>query len=408
MSITIPQWVVKKVPILGFFAMFFCWIWLSFSIGSQITNVIMLANKIFILPLFGPLKFAFSYKYQIFYDYIFYIFNGTLNGILVILGLAPLIFFVFLFLGFAQKSGYINLISAKLSGLLMRYFGVDAQIFVPLFTGFGCTVPAYIAISAMPNKKQQFFANVIVSFIPCSAKYTVFSLFCLAIFGQFYGTIALMLIYVFSIIFGFFLIKVIASFLPKQFYQNNQNISITKLQTIQIRNIVKPAYAKVVEYCKNVFKTILIFSFCFSVFNSFGFGIRHGFYINITNNLLTPTIVMSVSQFLSATLFAPLHLPWQIVFAIIAGFSAKEVSIAALGVVLAPFVLSDGGIVGVVLSTFSTKVAIEFLVFMFFYMPCISATATLKKQSKSYKQPLFIFAITTFFAYFGALLVALF
>jgi ferrous iron transport protein B len=47
---------------------------------------------------------------------------------------------------------------------------------------------------------------------------------------------------------------------------------------------------------------------------------------------------------------------------------------------------------------------VTYLVFMFFYLPCVSATASFHREAGSFKKTAFLIVFTTFLAYFFAFL----
>jgi ferrous iron transport protein B len=401
-----PQSVVIRYPVLVFFISFFSWIYLSFLAGGLFAR---LSGYVWSI---ANLKLHFIFE-QYFKNDIgrlaFQIVKSTGDGVLMIVNFVPIVFCIFFFINFATNSGFVSLISSKLNGFLVKYLKINADVFIPLITGVGCTVPAYMAVGVIKDKKQRFLANLMVSFIPCSAKNTVFVLFCINLFGSFYGSIALFVIYIFSFVFGLLIVFILSFFDKKTLKQTKFIISNTQ-NSINISSlIVKKSYSsainKVVDYLKGIASTIFMFSLLFSLLNCFGFNFTDGFYFcfNALADVQKPSLIMQISLFATKYIFSILDLPWQIVFAIISGFVAKEVSITALGVVFAGTV--NQNIASVIVNKFSIRIIIEFMCFMFFYMPCVSATITLIKQSKNAKEPLFIFIITTFFAYLSCFTV---
>jgi len=385
-----------------FFAILFTSLFLAFSFGGFCSDAILaIADKI------SPRQSGF----------VSILTASVINGIFVIFGFIPIIFFVFLFVSLLEKTGYITRVSYLLNGFMLRFFNIDGKAFIPLLTGVGCTVPAYMATRIISSKHQRFLVNTMLSFIPCSAKNTVFALFCCGLLGSFYGSFALYAIYVFGFVFGLLIIRLISLFIslkqPKlaskdyssQFYQ------IYPLQMPVASDILTLSYLKVKDYITNIATTILMFSVAFSLLNSFGFSWQSGFYIALPNSIDGSgggaSCLEAMAKFITP-LFAPINLPWQIVAAIVAGFVAKEVSLSMLAVLLSSKAQQGTDIAQVMINTFEPKIIIEFLVFMFFYAPCISAMSTLQKEGRSTRQTLFIFVLTSILAYGGAYIVSLF
>jgi ferrous iron transport protein B len=384
-----------------FFTILFTSLFLAFSLGGICSDAVLaIGDKI------SPVQKGF----------VSVVTASVINGIFAIFGFIPIIFFVFLFVSLLEKTGYITRVSYLLNGFMLRFFNIDGKAFIPLLTGVGCTVPAYMATRIIVSKHQRFLVNTMLSFIPCSAKNTVFALFCCGLLGSFYGSFALYAIYVFGFAFGLLVIKLISLFISlrgskldckdysSQFYQ------IYPLQMPVASDILTLSYLKVKDYITNIATTILMFSVAFSLLNSFGFSWQSGFYIATQNGGEAAggaSCLESIAKFITP-IFAPIDLPWQIVAAIIAGFVAKEVSLSMLAVLLSSKVQQGTDIAQVMITTFEPKIIIEFLVFMFFYAPCISAMSTLQKEGRSIRQTLFVFVLTSLLAYGGAYIVSIF
>ena len=371
-----------------FFAILFVSLFTAFTLGGFLSDKILaLAN---LITPSGSSSLAI-------------LLTSTINGMFVIFGFIPIIFFVFLFVTIFEKTGYITRVSYLLNGFMLKFCKMDGKAFIPLLTGIGCTVPAYMATRILPNKHQRFLANTMLSFIPCSAKNTVFALFCSGLLGGFYGSLALYSIYVFGFIFGLIVIKIISLFVKQDLIYASSAYQIHPMQLPHCKDILHVSYTKVREYIVNIATTILMFSIVFSLCNTLGFSFNQGFYVASAKNAM-PSILELISKFL-LPIFAPIDLPWQIIAAIIAGFIAKEVSLSMLAVLLSVNIENGDNIAMAMTNAFEPRIILQFLVFMFFYAPCISAMSTLQKEGRSFKQTGFIFVLTSFLAYGGAYLV---
>ena len=96
-----------------------------------------------------------------------------------------------------------------------------------------------------------------------------------------------------------------------------------------------------------------------------------------------------IGKFLSPA-FAPVGLGfWQIVVALIAGISAKEVVVSSCAVILGAAQGSDAFMTALAGIGFGSLNAICLMVFCLLYIPCVATLATIRKESKSWKWTIF-------------------
>lgn len=67
---------------------------------------------------------------------------------------------------------------------LFHWFGLHGKSFIPLVTGFGCSVPAYMSARTLKNDKDRLITLFIIGFMSCGAKLPVYVLFVGAFFPE--------------------------------------------------------------------------------------------------------------------------------------------------------------------------------------------------------------------------------
>ena len=111
---------------------------------------------------------------------------------------------------------------------------------------------------------------------------------------------------------------------------------------------------------------------------------------------------------LVAPLMAPIGFNWQMTVALIPGFAAREVAVAALGTVYA---VGGGGDAspGVLASTlahhWSVATGLAFLAWYVFAPQCASTLAVVKRETNSWLWPTVMFGYMLTMAYVAALIV---
>jgi len=104
-----------------------------------------------------------------------------------------------------------------------------------------------------------------------------------------------------------------------------------------------------------------------------------------------------------APVFAPLGFgTWQNAVSLMFGVAAKEVVIGTFGTV---YGVGESGLVAVLQNSFTPLSAYAFLVFVLLYVPCMATLAVMRRETNSWRWPLFVAAYTTGVAWVTAFIV---
>ena len=104
-----------------------------------------------------------------------------------------------------------------------------------------------------------------------------------------------------------------------------------------------------------------------------------------------------------APVFKPLGFgTWQSSVSLLFGFAAKEVIVGTFGTL---YGVGEEGIVPMLQQTFTPLSAYAFLVFVLLYVPCMAVLAVIKRETNSWRWPLFTAAYTTALAWVMAFIV---
>lgn len=97
--------------------------------------------------------------------------HGVVGGLGFVLSFLPLIMMMFLALGILEDSGLAPRMAVSLHPLLER-FGLTGKSVFPLIMGFGCNVPAVLAMRGL-GVRERIRAVFAAPFIPCQARLAV-------------------------------------------------------------------------------------------------------------------------------------------------------------------------------------------------------------------------------------------
>ena len=122
--------------------------------------------------------------------------DGVLDGVTV-LTFIPVMGIMFLMLSILEDSGYMAR-AAFVMDCAMRALGLDGRAFLPIIVGFGCNLPALAATRTLPDSRQRVLTGMLVPFVACSARLSVFLVLAHAFFPKYAGLVVF-LMYVASV-----------------------------------------------------------------------------------------------------------------------------------------------------------------------------------------------------------------
>ena len=308
--------------------------------------------------------------------------DGIIAGVGGIITFLPNIIILFFALAILEDSGYMSRV-AYIMDDIMSSLGLSGRAFIPLLLGFGCTVPAIMASRALENKKDRLKTMMITPFMSCSARLPIYILFSQMFFGK-YAMFAAYSMYVLGLIVAI----VVAFVLHIIDHKKNENPLLIELPEYKIpsgRTVFIYVYEKVKDFLTKAGTTIFIASIVMWILLNFSFS-------GYTTDMTTSFAAMIGKAIV--WLFAPIGLGyWQIVVAIIAGISAKEVVVSSSAVLFA--ISNINSMEGMVLMRdslaslgFTSLNAYCLMIFCLLYVPCFGTIMTIKKESGSLKYTL--------------------
>ena len=305
--------------------------------------------------------------------------DGIIGGVGMILTFLPNIFILFLALAFLEDSGYMSRVAYVMEGLMSK-LGLSGKAFIPMLLGFGCTVPAIMASRALENKRDRIKVMLVTPFMSCSARLTIYILFAEMFFGG-YAMLAAYSMYVIGIVVAIG-ISAILHLIDKKQNANYLIIELPEYKMPDLRTVGIYVWEKVKDYLVKAGTTIFIATIIIWALLYFG---PQGFAED-----MSASFGSYIGKFL-VPVFVPIGLGfWQIVVALIAGISAKEVVVSSCAVLFG--IVNASSAEGMqefatVLSSigFGRLNAFCLMVFCLLYIPCAATIATIHKESKSWK-----------------------
>ncbi|MGB5506472.1 MAG: ferrous iron transport protein B [Sulfurovum sp.] len=339
--------------------------------------------------------------------------DGMIAGVGAVVMFLPNILILFIGIALLETTGYMSRVAFLLDGFFHK-FGLHGKSFIPLVTGFGCSVPAYMAARTLKNEKDRLITLFIIGFMSCGARLPIYVLFAGAFFAEEQAGNILFVIYISGAILGLFAAKVLKMFVFKG-EDEPFVMEMPKYRMPSIKLIWHTVYGQAKSYLKKAGTFILAASiliwFAGNYPKNMALEAQYESKIAQANNdemksqlnnelslnLLEQSYLGKIGH-ASEPFFAPLGFDWRMAVALETGLAAKEVVVSTLGVLYA---LGDEvdegneGLIAQIKANIPFASAIAFIVFVMIYLPCLAASMVFAKEAGGWKYLVYLFFMTT-------------
>ena len=333
--------------------------------------------------------------------------DGVIAGAGSVLAYMPQILILFFFILMLEESGYLPR-AAFLLDKLMSKAGLSGRSFIPLLSSFACAIPGIMATRSISSERDRLATIMIAPLMTCSARLPVYALLIAAFIPNqlIYGWLSLQGL----VLFGLYMSGIVSALLVSVFLKlvrkdKTESIFIFELPTYRIpdiRNIALGLYDRATIFLKRVGGIIVALSILLWVLVTFPQPPDHA---------TMPAINYSLAGQLGHLIhpiFAPIGFTWEICIALIPAMAAREVVIAALGVIYA--MSGDENIVTQSLLSqisgpdgWGLATGLSLLVWFIFAPHCLATLATIRRETGSWKQPVimatYLFALAYIFSF---------
>ena len=333
--------------------------------------------------------------------------DGVIAGAGSVLAYMPQILILFFFILVLEESGYLPR-AAFLLDKLMSKAGLSGRSFIPLLSSFACAIPGIMATRSISSERDRLATIMIAPLMTCSARLPVYALLIAAFIPNklVYGWLSLQGL----VLFGLYMAGIVSALLVSLFLKlvrkdKTESIFIFELPTYRIpdvRNVALGLYDRATIFLKRVGGIIVALSILLWFLVTFPLP---------PDNPTMPPINYSIAGQLGHLIhpiFAPIGFTWEICIALIPAMAAREVIIAALGVIYAMSGDEDA-VTQTLLSQISgpdgwgLATGMSLLVWFIFAPHCLATLATIRRETGSWKQPtimaVYLFSLAYLFAF---------
>jgi ferrous iron transport protein B len=101
--------------------------------------------------------------------------NGMVAGVGAVIVFLPQILLLFLFIGFLEDTGYMAR-AAFLMDRLMSKIGLHGKSFIPMLSSYACAIPGIMATRTIETPKDRLVTILVAPLMSCSARLPVYTL----------------------------------------------------------------------------------------------------------------------------------------------------------------------------------------------------------------------------------------
>jgi ferrous iron transport protein B len=352
--------------------------------------------------------------------------EGVIGGVGNVVVFLPQIVLLFLFIGLLEDSGYMSRV-AFLMDRVLKSLGLHGRAFVPMLSGFACAVPAILATRTMERKSDRLLTMLVIPLMTCSARLPVYTLVIATLFppSALFGWLPVQgLLMVAMYVFAIVTTLLVALLLGRTVVKARRMPLILELPPYRIPSLgvtARTLLERATVFLKEAGTVILACTIVLWALLAFPrqpapaeTGQKDA---SAVVEKVKPAIEDSYAGRLGKAIepvFEPLGFDWKLDVGIIGAFAAREVFVSTLGLV---YGVGDADEKAEPLRDkiraervdgrprYTPLVGLSLMVFFALACQCMSTLAVVKRETKSYRWPAFLFAYMSVLAYAASFVV---
>lgn len=362
--------------------------------------------------------------------------DGLLTGVGSVLTFLPQIIILFLFIAILEGTGYLAR-AAFLMDRLLGWCGLNGRAFIPLLSSFACAVPGIMAARVMPDPKSRLATILVSPLMSCSARLPVYILLIGAFIQPRYGAL-----WAGVALFGMHLVGLavaipVVALLNRGVLKGRRLPFVLELPPYQWpkwRDVFLTVFSRAKVFVQTAGTIIVMLSLFIWFLGYFPrsegdqerYRTEYGSLAEATRKHIEEENYIRQRQIENSFLgrigkaiepaFLPAGFDWRLSTTILMAFPAREVVVSSLGIIF-----SLGGEVDEANTDLRTAIqdarwpdgrplmngwtAVGFMVFFALCCQCMATLAAVKRETNSWKWPVFMFTYMTGLAYLAAVAI---
>jgi ferrous iron transport protein B len=349
--------------------------------------------------------------------------EGVLGGVGNVIVFLPQILLLFLFVGLLEDSGYMARV-AYLMDRVMRSLGLHGRAFVPMLSGFACAIPAILATRTMERQRDRLLTMLVIPLMTCSARLPVYSLIIAALFPptEAFGSVPVQgLLMMAMYLFATFVALGAAAVLGRTVVRGRGVPLILELPPYRLPKFtttLRMMWEKARVFLTEAGTVILVCTVILWGLLSFP-KLPAEAYPDQSEDVRSATQIQQsyAGRFGHAIepAIRPLGFDWKIGVGLVGAFAAREVFVSTMGIVygvggddedIAPLrdrmraeTRGDGT------PAYAPLAGLSLMVFFALACQCMSTLAVVRRETRSWRWPAFLFVYMTTLAWLASFAV---
>ena len=369
--------------------------------------------------------------------------DGVVGGVGGILVFLPQICILFFALSLLEDTGYLSR-AAFVMDRIMRKLGLPGKAFVPLLSAHACAIPAIMSTRVIENPRDRLVTILVTPLMACSARIPVYAMVTALLFPH--SPLKAAIVFTAAYAVGVIAALGMAVIFRKTILPGESKplmIELPPYRVPALRVALLHTYDRAKIFVKQAGTIILAISLVLWALSYYPKSSAPAAAVAMTaqaaqfqkngdtnqaaqlldtadrltaQNSLQNSYAGKIGHVIEPVI-APLGYDWQIGIGIVSSFAAREVIVSTLAIVYGVGKDAADNNQNSLYSTlrqakrtdgtpiFNTATCASLLVFYILAAQCLSTTAVVRRETNSWKWPLFQIAYMTGLAYVAALIV---
>ena len=341
--------------------------------------------------------------------------DGIIAGLGAILIFLPQIVILMFFLTLLEDSGYMARVAFMLDRGMSK-IGLHGRSVLPLMSGYACAIPGIMSTRTIDNWKERLITMLILPLMSCSARLPVYALMIGAFIppitvGYIFGLQGLMMVVMYFI--GTVTALILAKIFSLWIKSEGKSSFVMEMPPYRmpiLRSVFRQVFIRAKLFLFNAGKIIMAISIILWFLASFPKTDNRGEQTTIHNSF-AGKIGHAIEPVIQ-----PLGFDWKVGIALITSFAAREVFVSTMATIYNVENAADEMVQlsdamkndmnpSTGLPVFTPLVAVSLMVFYVYAAQCMATFAIIRRETNTWKWPLFMIAYMNVLAYLVSLLV---
>jgi ferrous iron transport protein B len=324
--------------------------------------------------------------------------NGVINGAGTTITFLPQIMILFFFLAILEDSGYLAR-AAFLMDKLMSKVGLHGKSFIPMLSSFACAIPGIMASRTISDRKSRLVTMLVAPLMSCSARLPVYSMMIGAFIVAKYRGMTMVFLYLFGVVAAFFMAwlfkKTLLRSAPPRFF-----IELPPYHMPAPRTVASHIIERSMAFLRRAGTIITMVSVVLWWLVSYPHNASY-----TSTQQMTHSYAGMLGHAIEPAI-KPIGFDWRIGVSLVSSFAAREVFVSSMGTIYSSG--EDDASLRQALRNdphFTPLLAVTIMVFYVLAMQCLSTLAVVRRETNSWKWPLFMFGYMTALAWTASFVV---